>query len=105
MGELTSSYAGTQTKTCDTDRANVAVVSPLFTQLPMETAALSNRKPAAKSQRQRVLRELRGWAGTEPAVRPRHRPFSLEEAVALAQGGLVEVGAHAVSHPALPVAA
>jgi peptidoglycan/xylan/chitin deacetylase (PgdA/CDA1 family) len=54
-----------------------------------------------ESERRRVLRELRGWAGAEPAGRPSHRPLSLEEAVALMQGGLVEVGAHTVTHPAL----
>lgn len=52
-------------------------------------------------ERQRVLQELRGWAGAEPLVRPSHRPLSLEEVVALTQGGLVEVGAHTVEHPAL----
>jgi peptidoglycan/xylan/chitin deacetylase (PgdA/CDA1 family) len=55
----------------------------------------------AEDERQRVLHELRGWAGAEEAVRPSHRPLSLEEVVALGQGGLIEVGAHTVTHPAL----
>lgn len=57
--------------------------------------------PMTEGERQRVLHELRGWAGVEPAGRPSHHPLSLEEAVALARGGLVEVGAHTVTHPVL----
>jgi peptidoglycan/xylan/chitin deacetylase (PgdA/CDA1 family) len=59
-------------------------------------------RPMAEDERQRVLHELRGWAGAEEVVHPSHRPLSLEEVVALGQGGLVEVGAHTVTHPALP---
>jgi peptidoglycan/xylan/chitin deacetylase (PgdA/CDA1 family) len=58
-------------------------------------------RPMADEERQRALRELRGWAGVEAVVRPSHRPLSLEEVVALGEGGLVEVGAHTVTHPAL----
>ena len=52
-------------------------------------------------EREKVLSELRVWAEAQPAVRPSHRPVSLDEAVALVQGGLIELGAHTVSHPAL----
>ena len=55
-----------------------------------------------EEERQKVLDELLVWAEAEPAVRPTHRPLSLEEVVVLAQGDLVEVGAHTVTHPALP---
>lgn len=55
----------------------------------------------AEGERRRVLHELRGWAGAGEAVRPSHRPLSLEEVVALGKGGLIEVGAHTVTHPAL----
>jgi peptidoglycan/xylan/chitin deacetylase (PgdA/CDA1 family) len=58
-------------------------------------------RPMAGGERQSVLHELQGWAGTEPAVRQSHRPLSLEEVLALGQGELVEVGAHTVTHPAL----
>jgi peptidoglycan/xylan/chitin deacetylase (PgdA/CDA1 family) len=59
-------------------------------------------RPMAEDERQRVLHELRGWAGVKEVVHPSHRPLSLEEVVALGQGELVEVGAHTVTHPALP---
>jgi peptidoglycan/xylan/chitin deacetylase (PgdA/CDA1 family) len=54
-----------------------------------------------EAERRRVLEELRGWAGVEPAGRPSDCPLSPEEVIALAKGGLVEVGAHTVTHPAL----
>jgi peptidoglycan/xylan/chitin deacetylase (PgdA/CDA1 family) len=52
-------------------------------------------------ERQRVSDELLEWAKAEPTGRPTHRPLSFEEVGALAQGELVEVGAHTVTHPAL----
>jgi peptidoglycan/xylan/chitin deacetylase (PgdA/CDA1 family) len=55
----------------------------------------------AEGERQRALHELRGWAGIKQVVRPSHRPLSSEEVVALDQGGLVEIGAHTITHPAL----
>jgi peptidoglycan/xylan/chitin deacetylase (PgdA/CDA1 family) len=57
--------------------------------------------PLTEAERRRVLHELRVWASAEPAGRSSHLPLSLEEAVDLAEGGLVEVGAHTMTHPAL----
>ena len=54
-----------------------------------------------EGERQRVLDKLRAWAGAEPMVRPTHRPLSLDEVVTLAQGDLIEIGAHTQTHPAL----
>ncbi len=53
------------------------------------------------NERQKVLNELLAWASVEPVYRPTHRPLLLEEVVDLAQGELIEVGAHTVTHPAL----
>ena len=59
-------------------------------------------RPMTQRERERVLHELGEWAGVEPVVRPSHRPLSVEEVIALGQeGGVVEVGAHTVTHPAL----
>lgn len=57
--------------------------------------------PMAESERQEVLAELRAWAGAGPSSRPDRRTVSLEELVALSEGGLVEIGAHTVTHPSL----
>jgi peptidoglycan/xylan/chitin deacetylase (PgdA/CDA1 family) len=52
-------------------------------------------------ERRRALDELLAWAGTEPVRRPTHRFLSLAEVPDLARGGLLDIGAHTVTHPAL----
>jgi peptidoglycan/xylan/chitin deacetylase (PgdA/CDA1 family) len=54
-----------------------------------------------ETDRQQLLRELRTWAGVEPIGRPTHRTLSHHELVHLGEGGLIEVGAHTVTHPML----
>lgn len=53
------------------------------------------------AQREEVLQRLRHWAGLGHAGRSTHLPLSEEEAVSLTKGGLVDVGAHTATHPAL----
>lgn len=65
-------------------------------------------RPLPHGERRKVLDELRAWAGVEPKVRLTHRPLSADEVLRLTEGGLIEVGAHSVTHPVLsafPVAA
>ncbi len=57
--------------------------------------------PLLAGDRQKVLDELLAWSGAEPVSRPTHRCLSLAEAIALEQGGLIEVGSHTVTHPFL----
>jgi peptidoglycan/xylan/chitin deacetylase (PgdA/CDA1 family) len=57
--------------------------------------------PLPGKERQRLLDELRVWAGMDSAGRPSHRPLTRNEILKLAQGGLVEIGAHTVTHPVL----
>jgi peptidoglycan/xylan/chitin deacetylase (PgdA/CDA1 family) len=52
--------------------------------------------------RQFVLDRLRAWAGAADEVRPEFRAMSPDEMNELASGGLVEVGAHTMTHPSLP---
>lgn len=64
-------------------------------------------RPLPENQRREVLNELLAWSGHASTVRPTHRPLAPEEVVRLAEGGLIEVGAHTVTHPvlaSLPVA-
>lgn len=58
-------------------------------------------RPLPDGERRQVLDELLAWAGAEPVARPTHRALSPDEIVHLAKGGLVEIGAHTVTHPAL----
>ncbi len=57
--------------------------------------------PLAEGERQKVLDQLRAWADAESEASLTPRPLSSEEVVALAQGELIEIGAHTVTHPAL----
>jgi peptidoglycan/xylan/chitin deacetylase (PgdA/CDA1 family) len=53
-------------------------------------------------RRRRILDEILDWADVEPLERPTHRRMTRDEVVALSRSPLVEVGAHSVSHTALP---
>jgi peptidoglycan/xylan/chitin deacetylase (PgdA/CDA1 family) len=51
--------------------------------------------------REVVLEQLRCWSGEAPQGRPSHRTLREDELVTLADGGLVEIGAHTMHHPRL----
>jgi len=53
------------------------------------------------AERWTILDELTAWAGARPVARASHRALTSEEAVRLAEGDLVEIGAHTVTHPVL----
>lgn len=53
------------------------------------------------AQRRTILEELTAWANAPPTARPSHRILTSEEAVHLAEGDLVEIGAHTMTHPRL----
>jgi peptidoglycan/xylan/chitin deacetylase (PgdA/CDA1 family) len=57
-------------------------------------------QPLRPSAREKTLDEIRAWAGNFHGVRDSHRLLSGDELRAL-DGGIVEVGAHTVSHPSL----
>jgi len=58
-------------------------------------------RPLPEGQRRTVLDELLSWAGAGLAGGPLPGTLSSREVVALAQGELVEIGAHTVTHPML----
>jgi peptidoglycan/xylan/chitin deacetylase (PgdA/CDA1 family) len=58
-------------------------------------------RPLPEAERRPVLDELLAWAGAEPVGRSTYRALSPDELFRLAEGNLVEVGAHTVSHPVL----
>lgn len=53
-------------------------------------------------RRAAALDRLLDWAGLAHTVRPSHRALDPEELVDIEEGGLVNVGAHTVTHPSLP---
>jgi len=58
-------------------------------------------RPLAESERHQVIQELQTWAGVNGVGRLTHRVLSPEEILRLAEGGLVNIGAHSLTHGAL----
>jgi peptidoglycan/xylan/chitin deacetylase (PgdA/CDA1 family) len=58
-------------------------------------------QPATEEDRQSILRELAIQAGVEPTGRASHRALTAEELNLLEAQGLIEVGAHTMTHPLL----
>ncbi len=52
-------------------------------------------------ERERVLDQVAGWAGTERTARADYRALTPDELVALAKGDMVEIGGHTVTHTRL----
>jgi peptidoglycan/xylan/chitin deacetylase (PgdA/CDA1 family) len=53
------------------------------------------------AERREVLNNLAAWAGMDTINRATHRTLSSEELIRLADGGLIDIGSHTVSHPVL----
>lgn len=58
-------------------------------------------QPLPESERRNVLDEIIAWASIGQGNQPDRPTLTPEEVVALAQGKLVEVGSHTVTHPVL----
>jgi peptidoglycan/xylan/chitin deacetylase (PgdA/CDA1 family) len=58
-------------------------------------------RPLSDSQRSDVIETLRKWSGQGTNGRDSHRVLTHDEIRQVADGGLVEVGAHTVAHPVL----
>ena len=52
-------------------------------------------------QQQEALATLFAWAGIKPMLRPSHRTVSTDELRCMADGGLIDIGAHTITHPVL----
>jgi peptidoglycan/xylan/chitin deacetylase (PgdA/CDA1 family) len=58
-------------------------------------------QPLAAGEQRKVLGDLLTWALTKPGGRPSYRSLSIQEILTLAQGGLLEIGSHTITHPVL----
>ncbi len=56
---------------------------------------------ASRARQEYLLNVLWGWSGAAPPRRATDRAVTLDELHALAAGGLIEIGAHTVTHPIL----
>ena len=55
------------------------------------------------SSRELQLERLAAWAGVDARVRPNDRSLTLDEAQQLSLPGFIDIGAHTVNHPSLPM--
>jgi len=62
-------------------------------------------QPLQGSEQRKMLQEIRTWARVEATARPTHRTLTPSELATLAQGDLIDIGGHTVSHPDLPTLA
>lgn len=58
-------------------------------------------QPLPEEERGRAIANVASWAGIDSVVRATHRPLTADEVVRLADGQLVEMGSHTVTHPLL----
>lgn len=58
--------------------------------------------PLNETERQTALNNLNAWAGIHMGARESHRCLSRDEVMSLKRLGLIELGAHTVTHPSLP---
>jgi peptidoglycan/xylan/chitin deacetylase (PgdA/CDA1 family) len=56
----------------------------------------------AAAERESVMEQLRQWARVPDDVRPGYGALTRDDVVNLAQSGLIDIGAHTVTHPMLP---
>jgi len=59
-------------------------------------------KPLHQEEQRQVLRKLSVLAQKESTVRSTHCTLSPQQIIALVDGGLIQIGAHTVTHPVLP---
>jgi peptidoglycan/xylan/chitin deacetylase (PgdA/CDA1 family) len=53
------------------------------------------------TERQSIIERLQTWAAKDSLCRPSHRMLTEDEIVFMAKGGLIQVGAHTMTHPML----
>ncbi len=57
--------------------------------------------PLHEIERREIIKRLQIWAGKDSMYRPSHRALTADELILLAKGGLIEIGAHTMTHPML----
>src|SRR6266508_1878396 len=58
--------------------------------------------PLEVKDRERIMNAIRSWSESALAVSPAARALNVEELLRIAEGGLIEIGAHTKTHPFLP---
>jgi peptidoglycan/xylan/chitin deacetylase (PgdA/CDA1 family) len=84
------------------DRTIYASEAKAGTRLAFYCSIWRTLQPLPAAEQDRSLAEIAAWAGVTPQVRASHRIMDQAELAQLEGSGLVEIGAHTVSHPFLP---
>jgi peptidoglycan/xylan/chitin deacetylase (PgdA/CDA1 family) len=58
-------------------------------------------RPLPADEQRKVLDNLLTWALAKPDGRSSYRPLTIQEILTLAQGDLVDIGSHTITHPVL----
>jgi peptidoglycan/xylan/chitin deacetylase (PgdA/CDA1 family) len=58
-------------------------------------------QPLPAGEQRKVLDDLLTWALAEPGGRPSYRPLTIQEILTLAQGDLLDIGSHTITHTVL----
>ena len=93
--------AGYSEADAERDRAWRALETPPTARHALFVELWGLLKPASRPRQQYLLNVLRGWAATPLVGQPPDRAVTPAELRALAAGGLIDIGAHTVTHPIL----
>ncbi len=85
-----------------TDCACPAGATPSSARFKFYSSLLDRLASLTVNQQRTALEEIRAWSGSAKEYRSDRRPLTAEELRSLAASGLVEVGAHTVTHALLP---
>lgn len=83
-------------------RGEACVVEPDSDPMRRYHAVWQRLHPLTAEERGEIMERLQAWSGVAPRARATHRALTADELVELAAGGLIEIGAHTMTHPSLP---
>jgi peptidoglycan/xylan/chitin deacetylase (PgdA/CDA1 family) len=86
----------------DGDRYRKAWEGQSHSRLAFYYSVWSALRTLPTEQRQLLQDDILCWANAHPQAREEYRSLTTQELLSLEEGGLIEVGAHTVTHPSLP---
>jgi peptidoglycan/xylan/chitin deacetylase (PgdA/CDA1 family) len=98
--EIAGSVHRWQTDNCSADGAGDG---PAIVRQKLHDKLYRILRPLKAEPRDELLLRLGTWAGIEIEAKSIHRPLAPEEVRRLADPGFIDIGAHTVTHPALPL--
>ena len=96
-----TSYEWKLDATNDSDKSNNLDVKQANERYSLYYSLYELLYPLSTIERSHLLDQLLLWANKEPELRLTHQMMTLKELSSLQPGGIIEVGAHTVTHPFL----